>query len=900
MSVFEGDQMMNSVCYMKERAKMKFRSAITMVGLMSLMVLSLGHARDIEGANTDRLRGSGGENAYRGQIVLSSGSVIGGGGLNDVQVHQGLVGNAVDAIDLGLLNQAKNDSQDLDLLHAIMEVEAQWQEISNQRNRRSSIRKMISSALSSAAEGRFEAAEFIMNDVTASVLKRDEAVVAHGLAERYEAERDALARLMARETVRSGRQAGRAFDVLITRQTKTVNDDAGGFLFWKSDKNEVITENEQVNKHVWLPEVMGSEYLYDQENERRFDHPVKKELTLAEFKNEALSLTQPYLKETKGDYGLHDYLTPNLPHIPSAFICGVIDVFATLGGDHLDCGKYFMNHEPVKIVFAEWLDSNSRYLLPGSEVITYRGFEYRELLEADRKVWGGALFARLSELKSVLQQMWDQAGRGYNFRVSSEQYQLFRARLKHLKAAVEQVAGNQVTQFLTQDQVDRLALDYPELAGDRPRNIEVAVVQAVSLAQAANEDAVAKLLRRAVTYGHDPVDEMPVDTENVALLASADATAIQQHVRESARSSSASQELRDHLVELYMLGHEDTVRDIFAKLTQHIRAKFLAMNVEMDEARQAVLDVKNQLRGAEYQEQMDLIAEAEVVVHDAVNRALEPNLFVTKETAKTPLRDLMSEKKIKKIYKELDELRYVQQGVRVALQNAKSLARKAFDLYKHHPSDQVREALVGLHAFHSNKVADLAAGYWPYRKYGEAEPVFQEKNGERKPVFEFDDNGKAIRQIFTQPVSIAENPLFTEAQLARADMKEIMTVTQVESVYADTYFGRVTEATKLYAQAITRVYRQFEEYPSKTMAVSLKKNFENFYQLRDKSRGEFDNHRIAAEVEEVAVVDRLRQAYKGEIAGIHWLDAASGEAVNEAERITQVEAARARFDDLLQ
>ncbi|MEK6579436.1 MAG: hypothetical protein AABZ55_09445, partial [Bdellovibrionota bacterium] len=568
---------------------------------------------------------------YYGERKISSTAV-------ELATNPELLGsNQVERIDANLLNQAKNASRSLETIHAILDVDSEWRKIKSHRERRSSVKKLISGALSAASEGRFKSAEFILNETTNSIISDDKMVSSPDLMNKYNVASQDLRAMLARETVRTGLQAGDEYYVEVNRTTIQRKVTEGGFFSFggKTVTDEKIRDTKQLV--LFVPELSTGAPVYDEEAMRNFQKP-RKILTAADFENEILAVAQPYSKVENNGWGFHEYILSAVARVGENIVRAFVG--APMNNSSLS---------GVPILWSQFYNDNRRFI-DSPPLVKFQKVVSRPMFELDRQAWGGAIYKKLADVRSNLEEMWQRADQGYRFRVDSAQYSTFIGYVKQYQAALDQIASLKKTRFLTDEQINELKLNYPALVGGRPNNLEAAIEVAVKRAEAAGEVQVANLIKHAISFNEQALKEMQLDTQEVATFSSMQGKEISSRFRSYDAST-----IRNHLVELYMLGKEDVVRAIFNQLSNYSQSIFAKVQANMDAGRDAVLVAMNNPTRVDVASQLFAIAAAKAAMEQAQANAFLPDHLLQNEEYKSALESLSKTATYKRIYKYKDE-----------------------------------------------------------------------------------------------------------------------------------------------------------------------------------------------------------------------------------------------------
>lgn len=768
-----------------------------------------------------------------------------------------LASKQIDRIDLKLLEQAKNSSNDLNVLHAILDIGSEWQKVAGHRTRREKVKKLVSEALSAAAEGRFETGKFIIEEMVKSITADDEAAISNGLKIEYERLKTELDAHLARETMRTGKQAGQNYYLEVPVRVVKETKEKVGFWGKKEVVSKTVGDAIPETTESWVPETVIGYPIYGEDNQKVFNKPLKK-LTKEDFAKEITAIVKPYSKTTVRGFSFNSFVVDSFCFFMTGRPC---DASSALTWTHFRAKNRDAAWEKLKVL--------------------YKDVSYRPLSEEDAKVWGAHAFAKLKAIQTILQQMWAQSNQGYRFRVGSTEYNEFQSRLAKYLASIEQVRRNAVIQFLTPDELKSLELGFPVLAGDRPTHLEVAVEVAIRYANSANETEVAKLIKQALHFGTQAPEGLSFEAKQTETLNALPGIQIAHQIRQG-----SSQAIRDNLVELFMAGKDKVVLEIFNKLSTAVQAKFDKYKGKMDQASSNVMVSLNFPTQIDINPQLDMIKEAKRIIESSVTDAFKPDRVVSKEEMETALIKSKSKTEYKRIYLYKDACEKVQRDLRDAFGRAKTKIGEVLALYNQNTTSEIRQNLIDFTRYYARKMGELNAEFWPYKKMLEPKLLGWKKH----------DSGVA-EPIVSQDFILETMTLFNDEQKREYNLSSVLTLEMVEYAYVNAFFKKMNDAMLGYARSIQDVVDPFREYPSHTLAVALNNNLGTFYLLR-KSIGDRINNVVVEEVD-MKRITATKTDYSNRIKNLSWLGDA-GKDLTEAELKVMIEAARPMYDDLRQ
>lgn len=793
----------------------------------------------------------------------------------------------VQRIDTEKLSQAKNQASDDTLFQAILLVEEEWRRLNLHRERRDKVQKLVTSALSSAAEGRFEAAKFILNGTTDAIVNADRQAMTQTRDEINRTLSELMA-LLSRETARTGQQAGLEYYLEVKRVLEEVELSKG------LGKKAVTRRTEHTKQFtIFVPELVTGDPIYDQTVATRLNKPLQTSL--------------------------------NYEALASGNIPGVILGYSKVEANAPFCYSQCCNQKSIKdgdaedrflrsiglteevgkkrdfIFFSEWCKRYHNYI--SNTFVRFNKVTYRPLFPKDAEVWGRAIQQNLTNVRTQLLAAWEYSQRGYAFIVNSDTYAQFMDAVRQYEAALAQVEdlARNGTPFLTPQQLSKLQVSFGRLIGDRPSNLEDALIAAVAYARAAGNPQLLTLLQEAIVFGPErQTTEAPASSE-IASLKTAEGKVIEDVLRNKAKKG---ENLVPVLVNLYMEGKEETVRDIFLSLSDYAQKQFLAAEQGLDAKRDAVFASMRNETTIDISQQLGKLKTAKDVIERAKGEAFKPDYYEEITTVKTHLTEEQSKKAFKRIYLHISDLQSLQRELRLSLGKAKQIVREVVGEYNQDPTLPIREALHDFLDYYRNRLHELKVEFWPYKHYLPAQFL----------GFKTDENGKQ-EPITKQDFEVRELALFTtDQQYNQYQINEIVNDIEIEETYLQHYFQKMLDAFKAFGNQISIAYRGFDEYPSFTMSVALKGSIDVFHSQRAsvKQRIEmtavtFDARPPASQPAAAKAVqksgplteiDKIRAHFMEQVEKVGWLDELGNDSVREAELIKRIEATRPRYNDL--
>jgi hypothetical protein len=785
-------------------------------------------------------------------------------------------GKAIVAVDLDQLNAAKDlaaTNGENKALFAIMDIIREWQRLSSHNQKQVAVEKMITAALKQAADGHFTTANFMIKDVTNSIITDDEAMFSDGLKEDLKQKLYELESFLARESVRTGLQAGSEYYIEVTRSTE--NTKGTNYVRRKNgrtknakrkEKKHIVKDTKQLT--VFAPEMSTGAPVYDKEAQTRFNSPFAA-LNSEDFQKEVIGMLEPYSDiKTKTKISYHSKKW---------------GLFDRLFKTHYWRSPYARRNT---FRWSEYYKINKRFIADGDLLVQFRKFTTRPMFEEDRIAWSGALKQKFSDVKTVLDIMFAKSENGYKLRIHSKSYDYFNGAYKQMVQGLKRVQelGNSTgVYFLNNDEVSRLSVAYPEMLGDRPDNLESSFEVALSYATGEVKNLISSSYKMGqsskLTYSF-------TGSEYKALLSGNGDDVVKSF------GSRGSQDLRETLVGLYMTGKEDVVKKLFLKLSNHIQNKVNLVNIKLDESKGNVFRALSDPTNSVISFQLDKIDQARQIIAQGQQYSFEPSILVSSEELTSALEKSTKKRTYKKIYRDEDVVQFVQVNMRKSLGDAKAKITEVKEYFQQNPTVEVRQALIEFLNFYNSKVNELDEEFWPFIKYsGVIDPTTD-------CITKIHPNGKP-EMVCEPKYTIEEMAFFKPGQKSVYNMATVATIKQIEEHYASRYFEEVYLSLEKFAVEIGDVYREFSEYPSHNISIALKVALEDFQKLRRSVVTKTRTYKVADKISDRTGVDSIIAKYKTAIDSINWVNEAGTVGSSVSDLLNKVESLREKYDDLL-
>lgn len=785
-------------------------------------------------------------------------------------------GKAIVAVDLDQLNAAKDlaaANGENKALFAIMDIIREWQRLSSHNQKQAAVEKMITAALKQAADGHFTTANFMIKDVTNSIITDDEAMFSDGLKEDLKQKLYELESFLARETIRTGLQAGSEYYIEVTRSTE--NTKGKNYVRRRNgrtkdekrkEKKHIVKDTKQLT--VFVPEMSTGAPVYDKEAQARFSSPFVA-LNSDDFQKEVIGMLEPYSDvKTKTKISYHSRKW---------------GLFDRLFKTHYWRGPYARRNT---FRWSEYYKINRRFIADGDLLVQFRKFTTRPMFEEDRIAWSGALKQKFSDVKTVLDIMFAKSENGYKLRTHSKSYDYFNGAYKQMVQGLRRIQelGNSTgVYFLNNDEVSRLSVAYPEMLGDRPDNLESSFEIALSYATG----EVKNLISSSYKMGQSSKLTFSFTGSEYKALLSGNGDDVVKSF-----GSRGSQDLRETLVGLYMTGKEDVVKKLFLKLSNHIQNKVNLVNIKLDDSKGDVFRALSDPTNSDISVQLDKIDQARLIIAQGQQDSFEPSILVSSEELTTALEKSTKKRTYKKIYRDEDVVQFVQVNMRKALGDAKAKVTEVKEYFQQNPTVEVRQALIEFLNFYNSKLNELDEEFWPFIKYsGVIDPATD-------CITKIHPNGKP-EMICEPKYTIEEMAFFKPGQKTAYNMATVATVKQIEEHYASRYFEEVYLSLEKFAVEIGDVYREFSEYPSHNISIALKVALEDFQKLRRSVVTKTRTYKVADKISDRSGVDSIIAKYKTAIDSINWVNEAGTDGSSVSDLINNVESLREKYDDLL-
>lgn len=786
-------------------------------------------------------------------------------------------GEQLDFLDLEKLEEAKSlaaKDQNQEVLFLIMDIMREWRRVEAHNSRLEGIENMIREALVNASQGRFQTAEFLIQDVTNQINEDDSSVFSGELLNTINRSMDDLRRIIARETVRTGEQAFRHFHLEIPLRRVFSYQVETGILFWKSVETKERTVDSVEQLSVWVPETLTGEAYYDQSNASRFNH-TSSVLTENDFKNQVNGLIRPYSSRIETTFSFNDYFGPGVLNGFSAFAQALVSP---------------LTRSPIRqtvpsrweVFSRDWFQHHAT-LQNGAVSISDRGIIRAPLLPKDKRAWRRSLQEKIFLVKSTLESMWANSENGYKFHIHSDSYDQFIGIYQEYKQLVNQVGDL----WLNPEFVAKMTESFPQLVGNRPDSLERALVMAMNR----SSGEVRELLAASMRFSPSQVERNPLLVSEYQSLSRVPAQGFPAAVMANGSN------LFEDMVNLYMQGYPELVRQIFQKLSQSIQNKLNSMRSSIAQHETNVFDARNNSTSFDIASQLAQLDQAKAIIEQAQASAFTLDRIVTSEEYQTALTSGKVTSEHRRLYRSLPDVQKVQIDLRLAFGQAKDLINSVKEAYVTHPSQEVRAKLHEMMIFYHNRMNELENEYWPYKKFDENPTMALDANGNQ--IFRRVGETGEMVPVYVHNWTVATLDLFTDAQMAQYSISNVISKETVDLTYLRSHFAKMYSAMNQYAANLAVIYREFTEYPSHQVSVILKQALEDFSSLSREIEATMSNAPVASGFQALDELQTLKAEYIRLVQEITFVDENSVEGRTLEDLMIEIESLRADFNDLL-